>query len=324
MDASLSVFLLAAFVAIVLMVLGGLMLWDEYKGPEARKLDQRLRGLSAGSSSEDIEVLVKSWNRQEPTMIVRLLLLIPRVSALDRLLRQAGIDVSVSRFLLFSLACGAGVFLVLTYLATPLFFTLALAAGALVAPFSVVASRRRSRLNRFDEGLPDALDLISRGLRSGLALPAALQLVATEGNEPVRSEFATTFDEINYGVSVAEAMTNMANRVPSLDLRCFVISVLLQRETGGNLAEVLDNLSKLIRERFKLFGKIRVLAAEGKLSAYILIALPFVTAFMLNMMNPDFMRLLWTDPTGVDMVFIGLLLMMLGAAWMWRIVRIRV
>jgi tight adherence protein B len=324
MDATLGIFLLAAFVAVVLMIFGGLMLWDELKGPEARKLDRRLRGLSAGGGDQDIESLVKSWNRQEPTFMVKLLLMIPRMSSLDRILLQAGLDITVSRFLLICLAGAIVAGVGLLHLGTPLFFVLSMSAVAAIAPIAFAANRRRNRLNRFDEGLPDALDLISRGLRSGLALPAALQLVATEGNEPVRSEFAITFDEINYGVSMSDAMTNLAKRIPSLDLRCFVISVLLQRETGGNLAEVLNNLSVLIRERFKLFGKIRVLAAEGKLSAYILIALPFVTAFALNTMSPDFMRVLWTDPAGIDLVFGALLMMLLGAAWMWRIVRIRV
>jgi tight adherence protein B len=324
MDASLSIFLFAAFVAVVLMVFGSLMLWDEFKGPEVRKLDRRLRGLSAGGADQDIDSLVKSWNRQEPTFMVRLLLLIPRMSSLDRMLIQSGLDISVSRFLFVCVVCGVLACLGLLYLGTPLFFVMVMSVVAAISPIVFAAARRRKRLHRFDEGLPDALDLISRGLRSGLALPAALQLVANEGNEPLRSEFAITFDEVNYGVSLSDAMTNLAKRVPSLDLKCFVISVLLQRETGGNLAEVLSNLSVLIRERFKLYGKIRVLAAEGKLSAYILIALPFITAFALNTMNPDFMRILWTDPVGIDLVFGGLMMMLFGAAWMWHIVRIRV
>ena len=119
-------------------------------------------------------------------------------------------------------------------------------------------------------------------------------------------------------------MLNMATRVPSIDLRYFVIAVLLQRETGGNLSELLDNLSMLIRQRFKLLGKIRVLAAEGKLSAYILIALPFATAAMIFLVNPKFMSVLWTDPAGLNVIFAAIVMMILGSFWMWRIVKIRV
>jgi tight adherence protein B len=138
------------------------------------------------------------------------------------------------------------------------------------------------------------------------------------------SEFQITFEEINYGVSVHDAMMNLATRVPSMDLRYFIISVLLQRETGGNLSELLDNLSHLIRERFKLIGRIRVLSAEGKLSAYILLGLPFATAAMVYLVNPEFMSLLWTDPAGLKMSAGAILMMMFGSFVMWRIVKIRV
>lgn len=138
------------------------------------------------------------------------------------------------------------------------------------------------------------------------------------------SEFRVTFDEINYGVSLHDALMNLAARVPVSDLRYFVIAVLIQRETGGNLAELLDSIAHLIRERFKLFDKIRVLSAEGRMSAWVLGLLPFGTAAMMMLMNPEFLRVLWEDSVGLRMIGVTLVSMVLGMLWMRRIIRIHV
>lgn len=324
MDFGLSLFLLVAFVAVVLLIEGGYLLWSDYKGPEVQRLEQRLRSLSAGRHGTEIGSLLKERHLSETPWMERALLALPRVSSLDRLLQQAGTTMTVARFLLVTLLAGAATFMVLLVLRTPLFFALTVGLFAAVVPLLAVLRIRAKRLRKFDEQLPDALDLLSRALRAGHAFPSAMQMVATEAVDPIGSEFQITFEEINYGVSVSDAMMNLATRVPSIDLRYFVISVLLQRETGGNLSELLNNLSALIRERFKLLGKIRVLAAEGKLSAYILIALPFATAAMIFVVNPQFMRVLWTDSAGLNLVFGAVIMMIVGAFWMWRIVKIRV
>jgi len=324
MDFGLSLFILFTFVAVVLLVEGAYLLWNDYKGPEVKRLENRLRSLSAGHHGTEAGSLLKQRSLSNTPWLDRLLLSMPRASALDRLLVQAGAAMTVSRFVLVSALAGAATFLVLLVLRTPLFFALIVAVLMLFVPLLFILRMRGKRLNRFDEQLPEALDLLSRALRAGHAFPSAMQMVAAEATDPIATEFQITFEEINYGVSVSDAMLNLATRVPSIDLRYFVISVMLQRETGGNLSELLDNLANLIRERFKLLGKIRVLAAEGKLSAYILIALPFATALMIFLVNPKFMRVLWTDPAGVNLIFAALIAMMLGSAWMWRIVKIRV
>ena len=324
MDLGLSLFILVTFVAIVLLVEGAYLLWSDYKGPEVQRLEKRLRSLSAGRHGTEIGSLLKQRNLSDTPWLDRLLLALPRISSLDRLLEQAGTSMTVARFLLVTLLAGAATFMVLLVLRTPLFFAVSMAVIATLVPLIVVLRMRSKRLHKFDEQLPDALDLLSRALRAGHAFPSAMQMVATEATDPIATEFAITFEEINYGVSVGDAMLNMATRVPSIDLRYFVIAVLLQRETGGNLSELLDNLSMLIRQRFKLLGKIRVLAAEGKLSAYILIALPFATAAMIFLVNPKFMSVLWTDPAGLNVIFAAIVMMILGSFWMWRIVKIRV
>lgn len=324
MDLGLSMFILVTFVAVVLLIEGAYLLWNDTKGPEVERLEKRLRSLSAGQHGTEVGSLLKQRHLSDTPWVDRLLLAFPRVSSLDRLLVQAGASMTVSRFILVTLLAGAATFLVLLVLRAPFFFTLVMAVFAMLVPLLLVLRMRSKRLNKFDEQLPEALDLLSRALRAGHAFPSGMQMVATEAADPIASEFQITFEEINYGVSVGDAMLNLATRVPSIDLRYFVISVLLQRETGGNLSELLDNLSNLIRERFKLLGKIRVLSAEGKLSAYILIGLPFVTAGMIFLVNPGFMSVLWTDPAGLSMVFAAIVMMILGAFWMWRIVKIRV
>ncbi|MNT34007.1 Bacterial type II secretion system protein F domain protein [compost metagenome] len=198
------------------------------------------------------------------------------------------------------------------------------AALASVLPVLHVIRQRHKRLKQMEAQLPDAVDMISRALRAGHAFSGALGMVGTEMKAPIGPEFRTTFEEINYGVALDEAMTNLAMRVPINDLRYFVIAVLIQRESGGNLAEILDTIGNLVRERLKLFDKIRVLSAEGRLSAWILGLLPFGTAGLILVVNPDFMRVLWEDPLGLRMVAGALFSMFMGVLWMRKIIRIRV
>jgi tight adherence protein B len=148
--------------------------------------------------------------------------------------------------------------------------------------------------------------------------------VGSEMPEPIAAEFRIVFDEINYGISAQEALVNLTARVPSTDLSYFVIAVLIQRETGGNLAELLGNISALVRARLKLLGTVRVLSAEGRLSAWILTLLPFALGFVLQLVNPKFLSVLWTDPMGVKMVGVALFMMAVGIFAMWRIIKIRV
>ncbi|HHX4174562.1 TPA: type II secretion system F family protein, partial [Burkholderia contaminans] len=166
--------------------------------------------------------------------------------------------------------------------------------------------------------------MISRALRSGHSFTSTLGMVGDEFPDPMGGEFRITFDEVNYGVSLHDALMNLATRVPVQDLRYFVIAVLIQRETGGNLAELLDCISALIRERFKLFDKVRVLSAEGRLSAWILGLLPFGTAAVMALLNREFLSVLWEDPAGIRMVGGMLVSMLFGLFWIRRIVRIRV
>jgi tight adherence protein B len=206
---------------------------------------------------------------------------------------------------------------------TPL---LQLGAGIGVAflPFAYVQWTRKRRLRRIEQQLPDTLDLMGRALRAGHALPSGLQMAGQEMTDPIAGEFRITHDEINYGVSMQQALANLSERVPITDLRYFVVAVLVQREAGGNLTEVLDNLAELIRNRLKFHGKIRVLTTEGRMSAWVLCLLPFAIAGLLNFANHDFISILWKDPVGITITNIVLGMMAVGALWLYRLVQIRV
>jgi tight adherence protein B len=209
---------------------------------------------------------------------------------------------------------------------TPLPFSIsavaALATGAL--PYLYVDRKRSKRLLQLERQLPDVADTLGRALRAGHSFPSAVGMVSTEFPQPMGGEFRITFDEINYGVPLNEALMNLAKRIPISDLRYFVIAVLIQRETGGNLAEVLDSIAFLIRERFKLFDKVRVLSAEGKMSAWVLGLLPFITAAAMLALNRPFLEVLWTDPVGLKVIGAMLVMMVVGVFLMRRIIKIRV
>jgi tight adherence protein B len=224
--------------------------------------------------------------------------------------------------LTFALALAG--FFIGQFLALHLVVSIALLALMGSLPYFYLRYLKEKRLKKFDEQMPDALDLIGRGIRSGHALPSAIKMVADEMANPISEEFRIAFDEVNYGFSMQEALTNLATRVPSTDLHYFVVAVLIQRETGGNLAELLGNISALIRARHKLYGTIRVLSAEGKLSAWILTLLPIVLALVINLINPGFMQVLWKDEAGIKMVIGIVIMMMLGILWMRKIIKIRV
>jgi tight adherence protein B len=184
--------------------------------------------------------------------------------------------------------------------------------------------QRSKRLNRFEEQLPDALTVAARSLRAGLPFGEALNLVAREMPEPIGPEFGIVFTEVNYGGDLRAALLGMLERVPSVAVMAMVTSVLIQRETGGNLAEVLDKLAAVVRERFRFLRSVRTLSAEGRMSAWILSLLPFFMAGAISVINPNYLPLLTQDPTGRKMVMVAFGLLVVGILWLRRIARIDV
>lgn len=324
MSVNYALFFVFGFLAVVLLLEGLAMLWNDTSSPEIKRIRQRLRVMTVGQHRQDDVVFLKQRLLSMTPGLQRVLLHLPKVEHLDALLLQAGSTKTVAQFLgICLLTAGAGMVAGMV-LHWPAQWVMLAAAALLVVPVLRLLWLRSHRLFQICAQLPDALDLISRALRAGHAFPAALAMVGNEAQEPIASEFRTTFDEINFGISTQTALMNLATRAPIADLRYFVLAVVIQLETGGNLAELLGMLATLIRERFKLLGKIRVLAAEGKLSAYILIALPFCVAAMIRVINPGYLAVLATDPVGIRLVLTALGMMALGSFVMWRIINIRV
>ncbi len=313
------------FVAVLLLLEGFYLLWKSYKGPEAKKIELRIRALSASLDSSRQSQLLKQRMLSEVPAIERLMLRMSRAHRLERFIVQSGLDWTVSRLLLFCLVMGmAGGVLMIYFFHQN--FLIALMVGAFMAsgPLFYVSRRRGRRLASLERQLPDALDLITRALRSGHAFSSALQMVGNEMPEPIGGEFRIVHDEVNFGVSLQQSLTNLSVRIPLTDLRYFIVSVLIQRESGGNLTEVLSNLSRLIRERLKLMGRIRVLSSEGRLSAWVLGVMPFVLAGMMYLVNQEFMTPLWTDPIGISIIKYTLILMAFGVVVLRKIIRIHV
>lgn len=324
MDPLFLMFGIAVFVAVALGLEALFLWWNNTRGPAARRIEQRLRAASAGAQVQSQLSILKQRALSESQGLERLLLLLPRVHHLDRTLAQSGVAFSVAEFLGFSLMLFAGGLFAMLLLGRGLGLGLLLGFVLAGLPSFYVLNRRAERLVKIENQLPDAIDLMARALRAGHAFPTALQMVGEEMNPPIGAEFRILFDEVNYGVSMRDALMNLLARVPSTDLRYFVVAVLIQRETGGNLAELLDSISAIVRGRLTLMGEIRTLSAEGRLSAWVLGLLPFGVGLVIQASNPTFLAVLWKDPAGLRMVYGALLLMIFGVLWMRRIIRIRV
>lgn len=312
------------FVSLILVIEGIYLTYTTGLKSEQKKARKRLRTLSViTSKNEDIDILRKRL-LSDITWFNELLFKISHLRIVDRLLEQANAKHSLGRYIFLTIlfaSCGyiAGFLFIKNFL---LRVCIAVFLGSL--PFLKVYSARKQRMLKFERQLPDALDLIVRALKAGHAFSGGVKMVADEFEDPIGTEFEKVLDEINFGVGVPDALVNLINRVACPDLKFFVVSVIIQRETGGNLAEILSKISYLIRERFKLNGRVKVLSAEGKLSAYILVALPFLMAFYLLLVNPDYLKLLFTDPIGRTMVLSAVIMMVAGIFFMKRIVAIKV
>lgn len=324
MNTGMLLFVVLGFVAVVLLLEGAYVLWNDNKSPEVKRIEQRLRAISAGGHDPIDIKLAKERVMSSAPGLHSVLVQLPQLHQLDRLLLQAGSRNTVSHVLATCAMAAIAGLIVATLLKWHWFFVLLLTVGLAVAPLVHLLVKRERRLRLLEAQLPDALDLIARALRAGHSFLSALGMVGEEASQPIAGEFKTVFDEISFGISTENALNDLAKRVPVPDLRYFVMAVLIQRETGGNLAELLDNLARLIRERFKLLAKVRVLAAEGKLSAWILTLLPFVVAGAVQVLNPKYLSALYTDPMGIKMVIGALIMIVIGIIAMWRIIEIRV
>lgn len=253
-----------------------------------------------------------------------LLQILPASDRLRLFVMQAGVDRPPSFFVVASLLA-AVVGLLVAFVTTPpllLAVTMVVLAGAV--PFTYLAVRRQRRLSRFEQQFPDALDVLSRAVRAGYAFSTGLKVVADEMPSPVSDEFRKTFEQQNLGLPLRDALFSLSERVPLADVRIFVSTLQIQSETGGNLAEVLDKLSAVVRDRFRLLRQVRVYTAEGRLSLYILTALPPIVAVLFYLTNPGYIMRLFTDEMGRQMLAAAVVLQIIGFLVIRKIVNIRV
>jgi tight adherence protein B len=239
---------------------------------------------------------------------------------LQGLIERSGSTMNLGTLILASVFCAVLAFLLGVQFARSAIIGGLLAVAGLTVPFMYLRRKAAKRLAVFEEQFPEAIDLLARSLRAGHALPTALQNVAEEIPDPVGGEFRVLFEQQNYGMSLTEALRAFAQRVPVLDARFFVTAVLTQRETGGNLSEVLDNLANVIRERFKVKRHVRVVSAHGRITGWVLGFLPPVLSLVIFLIAPDHISLLWTDPIGFNMLLAGLFLQVIGVLIIRRIV----
>ncbi len=318
--------------ALVFVLVAGLVLFlaiGAARGPEfmaRRRLQARIDELAApaGAAPEPGGSILREQARGPLARLDRVLAASRRGTAWARWIEQSGTRASPSAVALAALAAAAaGAVLGELVLRAPLAPVAGALAGAAV-PLAVVHQRRAKRLRRFEAQFPEALDLVARALRAGHAFASGLKMVADELDEPAGPEFRKTFDEQNFGLPLNEALSNLAARVPLMDVRFFATAVMIQRETGGNLAEILENLAQVVRERFKILRQVRVYTAHGRLTGFVLLALPPALAVALLFINPDHMALLFRERLGRLLLGGAVALQVVGYLWIRRVVRIEV
>jgi tight adherence protein B len=318
---SFLVFLFALF-----LVLGAYVAATHGSDAKRKRLQKRLSdALMHSAHTEDPEVvLARNELMSDIPWVNRFLVQLNAALQLKRMLDQADLHITPSRLVMFSAMAG-----VLGSLATsvvtefiPLWVLAGLVASSL--PFIHVWWKRKKRFEAFLEHLPDALDLMSRGLQAGHAFSETLQMVSAEMPEPIATEFRKTYEEQNLGLSLKLALENLTQRMPLLDLRMCVTAVLIQRETGGNLAEILEKVAYTIRERFRIMGDLKTLTTSSRISAWLLCSLPIFVALAVTWMNPEYMSVLWKDPRGHKLIALAMGLQVTGMLIVRKILQIRI
>jgi len=322
-------------ILVFLLVAGAVFAFGSFldqRSAQARLLRERLASVQKEASQEPSEelALLRDEMLSKIPALDSLLRRSERMTNFQNFLEQADLKVRAGNLLIMCVFSGMGGGVLGWLLASPLpanqgvlFVILGVVVGGVI-PYSYASYRRRKRFQKFEELFPDAIDTLARAVRAGHAFTTALELIASEIAEPVASEFRKLFEEQKFGLPVRDALLNLTERVPLVDVKFFVTAVMLQRETGGNLAEILDNLSYVIRERFKIMRQVRVYTAQGRLTMTLLMGLPPVIVVVMLSTNPSFIRPLFADPIGHTLVVSGIVLQTIGYFVIRRIIQIQV
>jgi tight adherence protein B len=319
------ILILCIFLTFLCLLEGAYWVFADSNRRHQKRLQKRMKFLHGLESTTTLstESLLKSESLSAIPLLHQSLKRIGRLGQLQTLMNQAGVTWSMGHFFLLTLLLGAVGFSLGFFKFGPLG---GLAAGALgtFIPYYILKFKKKARIKKFEKQLPEAMDLLSRGLKAGHAFASGLQLVAAEMENPIGMEFFKTFKEYNHGMDLNTALLNLCQRMDLRDLKYFTTAVMIQRETGGNLTEILEQISALIRERFKLRNQIKALTAEGRLSGWILILMPPGLSFIIFKLNPEYISLLINHPMGRMMAMAALFFQVLGMVCIRKIVNIKV
>jgi len=316
---------IAVFVAVVLAVVAVLFMMEDFGPSKVEDRLQMLTGQKGAESEEERKILKREMLKEGVGGMSKAF---NRFASgplnLPRFFEQADSPIGIELFALISLGC-AGVGVVIGIIAQappPMYPVCGLVTGVL--PFMWLSFRRKRRFNRFAAQLPDALELVARALRSGHSLASGLQVVVQEMPDPISREFGNAYEEQNLGVPIDQALKNIFQRVPNLDFKFFATAVAIQRQSGGDLAEILDKIGHIIRERFRIMGQVQALTGEGRISGIVLMALPIVLFFVMYYLNPEYMMLLFTEELGRKMIGVAVFMQILGAVCIKKIIEIKI
>lgn len=311
------------FLLILVLALGAFILLAPRS--ERTELKKRLSLLELRTiENDDLPDVLKSEILSDVPLLNRALSGLGFALRIDKRLKQAGLEMKVGTFallsgLLFAVGLLAGALLHWPYVLLPV-------AGATLSllPNAVVNFKVRRRQKKFMIHFPDALEMFARSLRAGHSFTGAIQLVGQEMPDPVGPEFRTVFDEQNLGIPLRQALLGMTDRVDSLEVKFFVTAILIQRETGGNLAEIIDKISHVIRERFRIQGQLKIYTAQARMTGIVLALLPLGVALAIGVLNPEFLKPLWFDAIGKFLIALAILMQAAGALVIRRIIRIKI
>jgi len=317
---------LIAFIAVALATVSLVFLWEWLQeNRRKRGMVDQLRSLAneplgasgQGSTVFRAAVMQSPWLRPIVSRV-------PQLQDAEFLLQQAAVSWTLQTLFILSLgmAVGLGSMALILTGSVPIAFV-ATILGAML-PTSYVRRKRTKRLNAFEEFLPESIDLVGRALRAGHPLSAGFKMAADDGPEPVAGEFRRVFEEQRFGLPLQDSLLSLADRINLVDVRILVTAILIQREVGGNLAEILDNLAAVVRARFTIRRQIRVYTAQGRMTGYLLSALPIIIFSLLYMLNPEYMSILFTDPIGKILIVAAITMQFLGFLWIRKIIKIEI
>ena len=315
---------IAVFALVLLAVVGGYFLLSAGRAEKA-EVKRRISLLELRNLQDaDVPEFLKNEVLSEVPLLNRLLSRVNIAATIDRRLRQADMKMPVGTFLLLSLVLFFAGIVAGRILHWPAILSVVVGIALLTVPNLIVDIKRRRRLKRFMNHFPEALEMFSRSLRAGHSFTGAIQLVAQEMPDPIGPEFSKVFEEQNLGIPLRQALIGMTDRVDVLDVKFFVTAILIQRETGGNLAEIIDKIAYVIRERFRVQGQLKIFTAQARISGTILALLPVGMAVLLGILNPEYMKPLWVEKTGKILIGVAVTMQILGFLAIRKIIRIKI